>query len=480
MKSKQATPGNLTEATPPVQTTAFPYIAPSLRSLAVPCASLTLDPVNARKHPARNLDAIKGSLRSFGQVKAIVVRQQTGVVVCGNGTLEVARSLGWSHIAANVIPLTDAQAAALAIADNRSGELAEWDQDALDHLLASVHVDDPDLKRMFAELQTTLPSPRGEDEIIDRADQLQKQWGTALGQLWVIPSHMAPPRKVLICPNCQAQQQAQQPRWGFPDRTIPVCCACCQEAFHAEPVAVPTVHKLLCADSTKLDNVRRLMAGEKANLFVTDPPYLVDYTGDRPNDSGKDWSHSYHEIDIHDAYAFYKAVFTNGLEIIADRVAIYCWHAHKRVGLIQQVWQELGILDHQQIVWIKPTPVFGRVFWHFKHEPCMMGWRQGSVPEHDGDQTLNSVWEFDYDGKGRVVGNNHPTQKPLEVFARPMRKHTRAGDVCYEPFAGSGSQLIAAEQLGRLCYACEIEPKFVAVALERLAGLGLTPSLSSF
>jgi DNA modification methylase len=173
-------------------------------------------------------------------------------------------------------------------------------------------------------------------------------------------------------------------------------------------------------------------------------------------------------------------VFANGLEVIGNRVAIYCWHAHKRVGLIQQVWQELGIVDHQQIVWIKPTPVFGRVFWHFQHEPCMMGWRKGSVPEHDGDQTLSSVWQIDYDGKGRMVGNDHPTQKPLEVFARPMRKHTRPGDICYEPFAGSGSQLVAAEELGRVCYACEIEPQFVAVALERLAKLGLSPSLSRF
>jgi len=236
---------------------------------------------------------------------------------------------------------------------------------------------------------------------------------------------------------------------------------------------------LLCGDSTKLEDVRRVMGGAKADLFATDPPYLVDYTGDRPNDSGKDWSGSYREIDIKDAYAFYKAVFTNGLEIIGDNVAIYCWHAHKRVGLIQRVWEELGILDHQQIVWIKPTPVFGRVFWHFKHEPCMMGWRKGSIPEHDGDQTINSVWEIDYDGKGRVVGNDHPTQKPLEIFARPMRKHTKPGDICYEPFSGSGSQLSAAEQLGRLCRAIEIEPKFVVVALERLANLGLEPSLSA-
>jgi DNA modification methylase len=340
-----------------------------------------------------------------------------------------------------------------------------------------VHVDDPDLERMFAELQTTLPSALVEDEAaMDRGHVLQQKWHTASGQLWVIPSQRAPSRQLLICPNCQTRRTC--PGGQPAGRSLCLSCACCQKEFQVEPVEVPAVHKLLCADSTKLDNVRRLMAGEKADLFASDPPYLVDYSGERPNDSGKDWSRSYHEVDIQDAYAFYKAVFTNGLEIIGDKVAIYCWHAHKRVGLIQQVWQELGIVDHQQIVWVKPTPVFGRVFWHFRHETCLMGWRQSSVPEHDGDQTLNSVWDIDYDGKGRMIGNDHPTQKPLEVFARPMRKHTQPGAVCYEPFAGSGSQLVAAEQLGRLCYACEIEPQFVAVALERLAQLGLAPSLA--
>src|SRR2546421_2186345 len=107
----------------------------------------------------------------------------------------------------------------------------------------------------------------------------------------------------------------------------------------------------------------------------------------------------------------------------------------------------------------------------------MMGWRQGSIPAHDGNQELNSVWEIDWEGKARIVGNNHPTQKPVEIFARPIRKHTQCGDVVYEPFSGSGSQLVAAEQTGRVCYGIEIEPAFVAVALEPLAGMGLEPRL---
>ena len=255
-------------------------------------------------------------------------------------------------------------------------------------------------------------------------------------------------------------------------------CECCKKKFTAKVTEEPREHRLLCADSTKAEDVARVMGGEKAILCATDPPYLVDYTGDRPDDSGKDWSATYREIDIKDAYAFFSAVFKNVLEVIAPHAAIYCWHAHKRCGEIQKVWAELGILDHQQIVWIKPTPVFGRVFWHFRHEPCMMGWRKGSIPEHDGNQEMNSVWEIDWEGKARIVGNNHPTQKPVEIFSRPIRKHTQCGDVVYEPFSGSGSQLVASEQTGRLCYSIEIEPAFVAVALERLAGMGLEPRLN--
>ena len=84
----------------------------------------------------------------------------------------------------------------------------------------------------------------------------------------------------------------------------------------------------------------------------------------------------------------------------------------------------------QQVVWVKPTAVFGRVYWHFRHEPCMMGWVRGSKPE-DGNHQFDSVWRVDWGGKARIVGNEHPTEKPVELFARPMRKHTKRGDVCF-------------------------------------------------
>jgi DNA modification methylase len=426
------------------------HIAEQLRPLAVPCSDLTLDPANARRHPEANLEAIKGSLAVYGQVKPVVARADNGVVIAGNGTLEAARQLGWAHPAVVRVEMDAATAVGYAIADNRTAELAGWDADALDRLLREVSTGyDERLDAMLAELaeEVGVASPDGggggisaddPGPQVDRAKELQAKWGTALGQLWIIPSRVTPDRE----------------------------------------------HRLLCGDSTKAEDVAQVMTGEKAALCATDPPYLVDYTGERPdhsggNDGGKDWSAHYREVDIQDASAFFRAVFANVLDVLAPRAAIYCWHVHKRCGEIQQVWAELGILDHQQLVWVKPTPVFGRVFWHFRHEPCMMGWRKGSVPEHDGDQTLNSVWEIDWEGKAKVVGNDHPTQKPVEIFARPIRKHTRPGDVVFEPFSGSGSQCVAAEQTGRLCYGVELSPAFIAVALERLAGMGLEPRLNA-
>ena len=170
-------------------------------------------------------------------------------------------------------------------------------------------------------------------------------------------------------------------------------------------------------------------------------------------------------------------MFTNILTVLSPNSAIYCWHAHKRQALIASVWSDLSILDHQQIIWVKPTPVFGRVFWHFRHEPCMMGWVQGSMPAHDGDQSFNSVWKIDWGGKAKIVGNEHPTQKPVEIFARPIRKHTRRGDVCFEPFSGSGSQLIAAEQTERRCCSIDLEPVFVDVAIRRWQALTDQPAV---
>lgn len=247
-------------------------------------------------------------------------------------------------------------------------------------------------------------------------------------------------------------------------------------------------HRLLCGSSTNEADVLRLMDGCKAQLLATDPPYMVDYTGaDRPN-GGKDWSDLYHEIDIPDAEKFYRDFYSVALKVIDKNSALYLWHADRRLVLIRKIWEDLGLLVHQHIIWVKPCTVLTFSVYPWRHEPCIFGWQKGSKPffrpsqkrigtvwfttllrngDPESPEYYSDIWEVDWEGKKRNNGLDHPTVKPTEIFAIPMRVHTKPGDICYEPFSGSGSQIIAAEQLNRKCFAMELEPVFCDVAVRR-------------
>ncbi len=194
----------------------------------------------------------------------------------------------------------------------------------------------------------------------------------------------------------------------------------------------------------------------------------MDYTGaDRPKGSGKDWSETFREVEIKDLGEFLRAVFKTVLPRTRDDAAIYIWHAHLKYPVISQVFEEFGILRHQPIIWVKPSSTFTYAYYRWAHEPCLFGWKQGNKPPHFLENGLSTVWEVDWEGKSRVVDNEHPTQKPLRLFEIPMEQHTRPGEIVLEPFTGSGSQIVAAERLKRRCWALEIEPAFVDVAVRR-------------
>lgn len=391
----------------------------SLRVETVSISTLFLSPTNPRHNDAA-VPHVAASLRRFGWQQPIVARR-SGEVIAGNTRLKAAQQLGMKEAPVWWFDGTDLDAVAYSIADNRTHEFATWDDAELARLLEQlkkedalegVGYDESDIEALMQQLREQEAADR---DLLDEGPEAPPEVAIArAGDLWHLGEH-----------------------------------------------------RLLCGDSTKLADVQRVMAGAKAALVATDPPYLVDYTGERPNNSGKDWTDRYREIDIQDADGFFRTVFANVLAVLGPKGALYCWHAHKRCGDIQGIWRELGILDHQQIIWVKPTPVFGRVYWHFQHEPCVMGWRQGDKPDHDGVHEHTSVWTVDWDGKARVVGNEHPTEKPVELFERPIKKHTQPGDVVFEPFSGSGSQLIAAERTARRCRAIEISPPFVDVAILR-------------
>ena len=394
--------------------------ASALHITEVPLDSLHLDPANVRSHGPRNLEAIQSSLARFGQQKPIVV-DQAGVIRAGNGTYEAARALGWDSIGVVVTDLDGMEAAAFAIADNRTAELAEWDTAALATLLtelraedalSGVGFDDSEIDELLAQLAAEeMPG-----EVDDPGPSEAPENPTSqAGDLWILGNH-----------------------------------------------------RLLCGDSTSPDDVSRLMGEDKAALMATDPPYCVEYTGaDRPQASGKDWSDRYREIDIKDLGEFLRSAFTALIPSLRDNAAVYVWHAHLQYPTIDNVFEEFGLLRHQPIVWVKPTSTFTYAYYRWAHEPCLFGWKKGNKPPHYLENAMTSVWEVDWEGKQRVVGNEHPTQKPLRLFEIPAEQHTRPGEVVLEPFSGSGSQLIAAEKIGRRCRAMEISPAFVDVAVRR-------------
>jgi DNA modification methylase len=395
---------------------------PKLQIRRVRHDALHQDPANARAHGPENMDAIQASLARFGQAEPLVVHAGTGRVIGGNGRLAAMRKLGWEHADVVELDLDSVDATALGIALNRTGELAEWDDEALSKLLASlrdqgaldgVGFSDAELDELLAQFDD------GVNDIEDVApEDPPENPVTRLGDIWQLGDH-----------------------------------------------------RLLCGDSTKPEDVARLMNGERAQLLATDPPYLVDYTAgnhppsasNRPETANRDWD-AYK--DPQTGIAFFDGYLKACLPHVVPDAAIYQWHATRRQALVEQAWELNDLLVHQTIIWVKARAVLTRSMYMWQHEPCFFGWVKGSMPPKGRRPPHNAttVWHIDQAGEERP---DHATPKPLEICLRPLEYHTRVGEIALEPFSGSGTQIIAAEKLRRRCYALELAPGFVDVALKR-------------
>jgi DNA modification methylase len=255
-----------------------------------------------------------------------------------------------------------------------------------------------------------------------------------------------------------------------PDHTLDTTPAIAAEPWvQVGELYVLGTHRLLVGDATDPANLARLMAGEKASLLATDPPYLVDYRADNHPESWSGSQGTSHEG--WDAYAgdaagveFYRAFLDAALPHLASDAAIYQWHAEKRRSLVEAAWEACGLHLHQIIIWVKSRPVLGRSHYMWGHEPCAYGWQKGHEPALRPTASATTVWQV---GQAGVPVRVHPTAKPVELFSRPIEYHTAPGDIVLDPFAGSGPALIAAERTGRRAFCIEISPAFAQAAIER-------------
>lgn len=391
-------------------------------------SELHADPANARAHDDRNLDAIADSLRAFGQVEPLVVQKSSGKVIGGNGRMEVMRRQGITECDIVEVDVDDARAAALGIALNRTGELAAWDEQSLARLLQSL----PEDMLVSTGFST--------DDLSELLDKLT-------------------PR---VVEEDDVPEPLPEPVSGKGDLWL------CGE------------HRLLCGDSTDQEDVAALMLDEEADLLLTDPPYGVAYqtklsveeaVARRRRTDGLEVAND--ALDADGTRELVTAALGLAREQLREGAAFYvCSPAGSSetgdMGLVfRQALVDAGFRMRQALVWVKDVFVMGRQDYHWKHEDILYGWKEGAGHYFIDDRTQDTVWEVPRPKRSE----EHPTMKPVALFARAIGNSTRAGQLVYEPFSGSGTTLVACEQLGRRCRAMEIDPRYVDAAVLRWQAL---------
>ena len=376
---------------------------------------------NARTHSEAQVAEIAGSIREFGFVNPVLIGED-GTLIAGHGRVLAARLLGMETVPTITLAgLSDTQRRALVLADNRIALNAGWDE-------ALLALEMADLKEAGVDLGIT----GFEDGELDR-----------------------------LLAGTEGEEEGSTPPVVIPEPPR-------NPVSRTGDLWILGDHRLLCGDATSHDDVRRLMNGERAVLFATDPPYLVDYDGSNHPTRNKDWSASYSTTwdDSSQGAELYDGFIAAAVaEAITEDAAWYCWHASRRQAMLEECWEKAGAFVHQQIIWVKDRGVLTRSHYLWKHEPCFMGWRRPNRPPKVAEETLPSTWEMPSFAKQERP--DHPTPKPLDAFGIPMRQHVARGGLCYEPFSGSGSQIMAGEANGRRVFAMEISPAYVDVAVER-------------
>jgi site-specific DNA-methyltransferase (adenine-specific) len=378
-------------------------------------SDLRSDHKNARKRTDRSASLIEESLKRYGAARSVVIDEDNRILA-GNGTVDAAKRAGISKvrvietdgdeiIAVKRTGLTEDQKIGLALADNRTSDLSEWDKEML-HQLSEDHDITPwfeaeDLAEILGTVEQ-LPAEGltdADDVPEPPADPITKP-----GDLWILGNH-----------------------------------------------------RLLCGDSTDTVALERLMAGANADLWLTDPPYNVNYEGGTglkiQNDNMKDAEFR----------QFLKDVYIAANCFLRPGAAFYIWHADSEGYNFRGAAFDAGWKVRQCLVWVKSCLVMGRQDYQWKHEPCLYGWTEGAAHTWNSDRKQTTVLEFDKPSRNK----EHPTMKPVDLFQYQMANSTKPGNIVLDSFGGSGTTMIAAERINRKARLMELDPRYCDVIVKR-------------
>lgn len=359
---------------------------------------------NARMHSDEQVARIAGSIREFGFMNPVIIDGANGIIA-GHGRVMAARKLGLASVPCiEAGHLSETQKKAYILADNRLAEHASWDNDLL-------RIEISDLSESGFDVSLTG---------FDLDDFL-----TDIGS----PTEEVTPEPPLV----------------------PV----------SKPgdVWVLGAHRILCGSSTNADDVGKLLGSVKPHLMVTDPPYGVEYDPSWRNKAGASTTKRTGKVMNDD-----RADWREAWALFPGDVA-YVWHGALHATTVAESLLACGFAVRSQIIWAKERLVLSRGDYHWQHEPCWYAVREKAKGHWSGDRKQTTLWQIP--SRDQDASTVHGTQKPVECMRRPMLNNSSRGQAVYEPFSGSGSSIIAAETCGRVCFAMELDPAYVDVAVQR-------------
>lgn len=359
---------------------------------------------NAKKHDERQIKNVMESIKQFGFAQPLVV-DKNNVLIIGHCRLIAAKRLGLREVPVlKMEQLTEEQAQKLRLLDNKLNE-SEWDMDLL---LEDV----PELDWSDFDIDWDLPEIDADDaEVIeDEAPEPPEEPKTKPGYLYQLGRH-----------------------------------------------------RLLCGDATSVDALEKLMGGQKCDLYLTDPPYNVDYVGKTKDalkiENDKKDDSEFRQLLV-DSFSAAKANMKGG-------AAFYIWHADSEGFNFRGACRDVDWQVRECLIWKKNQMVLGRQDYQWQHEPCLYGWNDGGSHAWYSDRKQTTILEFDKPSRN----GEHPTMKPVKLFDYLIKNSSKKGDIVLDSFGGSGTTIIACEQNGRNGYSTELDPKYCDVIVQRYINL---------